>query len=302
MRAMCQTLKFSEAVTQGASRLAEAGIEQPRREARLLAAHLLGLAPGIYADPDRLLDAAAWRGLVARRAAREPLAFITGRRGFWTLDLAVSPDTLIPRPDSEVLIEAAQKLFPAPAEVSRILDLGTGTACLLLAALASFPAAYGVGVDRAPAAAALAARNAVSNALSHRAFFLAGDWGDALGGKFDLVLSNPPYIPSADIAGLMPEVACHEPAAALDGGADGLDAYRRLVAILPALLAPGGAAILELGMGQLAAVRALAEQAGLHYLGAEADLAGIARAIKLCRRADAGFWAKKLFGSTAMGS
>jgi release factor glutamine methyltransferase len=142
----------------------------------------------------------------------------------------------------------------------------------------------------------------VSNALSHRAFFLAGDWADALAGKFDLVLSNPPYIPSADIAGLMPEVACHEPPAALDGGADGLDAYRRLVAILPALLAPGGAAILELGMGQLAAVRALAEQAELHYLGAEADLAGIARAIKLCRRADAGFWAKKLFGSTAMGS
>jgi release factor glutamine methyltransferase len=263
---------------------------------------LLGATADALLDPGQTMESGAWSALLERRAAREPLAFITGRRGFWTLDMAVSPATLIPRPDSETLLAAASHLFPTAGAVGRILDLGTGTGCLLLAALSEFPRAFGVGVDIAPAAAALAAGNAAANGLSGRCAFLAADWAAALSASFDLVLCNPPYIPSDDIGSLMPEVARHEPIRALDGGADGLDSYRSVIASLPSLLAPGGAAILELGQGQAEPVRALAEAAGLHYLGVEADLSGIARALRLCRKADAGGFAKKLFGSTAVGS
>jgi release factor glutamine methyltransferase len=170
------------------------------------------------------------------------MALILGHAGFWTLDLEVSADTLIPRADSEALVELALQLRPPPPRPGgpRILDLGTGTGCLLLALLAEWPMAEGVGVDLNPAAAALAARNAARNGLADRARFLAGHWAGALDARFDLVLSNPPYIESAAIPGLMPEVALHEPQAALDGGADGLDAYRAILAELPRLLAPGG--------------------------------------------------------------
>ncbi len=285
-----------------ADQLAVAGVDAPRREARLLAAHLLAIPTGRLLDPDAPVDSAAWSALVARRASREPLAFITGSRGFWTIDLAVSPATLIPRPDSETLVTAARHLFPSPLAVGRILDLGTGTGCLLLAALCEFPSAFGVGVDRVPEAALLAARNAAANGLAGRSAFLVGVWASPLSASFDLILCNPPYIPSGDVVGLMPEVARHEPGSALDGGQDGLDAYRCLAAGLPSLLSPGGAAVFELGEGQGEAVRALAEAAGMHYLGVEADLSGIPRALKLCRKADAPAFEKKLFGSTAVGS
>jgi release factor glutamine methyltransferase len=291
-----------EALTLASGQLAAAGVEAPRREARLLAAYLLEATPGQLLDPEAPVPAAAWSGLVARRASREPLAFITGRRGFWTLDLAVSPATLIPRPDSETLVTASRRLFPDAGSVGRILDLGTGTGCLLLAALCEFRSAFGVGVDRAPQAAVLAARNAAANGLAGRSTFLAADWAAPLHATFDLVLCNPPYIPSGEIAGLMPEVACHEPGSALDGGPDGLDAYRFLVTLLPSFIAPGGAAVFELGEGQAESVRALAEAAGMHYLGVEADLSGVARALRLCRKADADAFEKKLFGSTAVGS
>jgi release factor glutamine methyltransferase len=286
----------------GTARLAEAGVEAPRREARLLAAHVLAAASGALLDMDQVIDAGAYDGLVARRASREPLAFITGQRGFWTLDLAVSPATLIPRPDSETLIMAARHLFPAEAAVGRILDLGTGTGCLLLAALCVFPGAFGIGVDRTPLAAVLARRNAAANGLGGRCAFVAADWAAPLDTSFDLILCNPPYIVTDEIGSLMPEVALHEPGRALDGGLDGLDSYRQVVACLPRLLAPGGAAVLELGEGQGESVKALAETAGLHYLGIEADLSGIGRALRLCCKADAGAFGKKLFGSTAVGS
>jgi release factor glutamine methyltransferase len=295
-------MTLREALAMAAARLDSAGVEAPRREARLLAAHLLGADPGQFLDPWLPVDPNAWSALVVRRAAREPLAFITGKRGFWTLDLAVSPATLIPRPDSETLISAALHLFPSAGPVRRILDLGTGTGALLLAALSAFPAAFGVGVDRAPAAALLAARNAVANGLAGRAAFLAGDWGAALAPSFDLILCNPPYIPRGEIAALMPEVARFEPSGALDGGEDGLEAYRLLLAPLPGMLGPGGAAVFELGEGQREPVTALAEAAGLHALGCDVDLGGIQRALKLCRKADAHAFEKKLFGSTAVGS
>lgn len=219
--------------------------------------------------------------LLRRRAARAPMAHLLGRAGFWTLELEVSRDTLIPRADSEAIVEAALEGF---ADGGRVLDLGTGTGALLLAVLAERPASWGLGIDRAPGAARLAARNAAAHGLAGRAAFLAGDWDAAIAGRFDLVLSNPPYIPHDDIAALMPEVARHEPPLALDGGADGLDAYRRIVARLPALLAPGGRAVLELGIGQRAAVEGLAAAAGLRCLGARADLGGVERALILGAR------------------
>ena len=248
--------------------LRAAGLESPRREARWLLEHAAG-------------DADAFRAFLARRAAREPLAYLLGHQEFWTLDLAVSAATLIPRPDSETLIAAALAARPDRAAVRRILDLGTGTGCLLLAALTEFPAAFGVGTDFVPEAAALAARNAAANGLAGRSAFLCADWAAPLAGRFDLVLSNPPYIESGTIAGLMPEVARHEPRSALDGGADGLDAYRALLAALPDLLAPGGVAVLELGAGQAESVAALARRAGFCDPALRHDLAGIARAAVL---------------------
>jgi release factor glutamine methyltransferase len=274
-------MKTPDAVAAVAARLAAAGIEQPRREARLLLAAALGTdAGGLLATDD--IDEAAFAPLLARRLAREPMAYITGRREFWGLDFATSPATLIPRPDSETLIEAALAARPDRGRVKHILDLGTGTGCLLLAALQEYPQAVGVGVDNAPAAAALAARNAASLGLGHRAAFLAGDWASALAGTFDLIFSNPPYIPAADIPGLMPEVAAYEPHAALDGGADGLDAYRAILEVLPALLAAGGLAVLELGSGQAQLVGSMAVRAGLQHQTRD-DLGGHARALLLSR-------------------
>jgi release factor glutamine methyltransferase len=242
---------------------------------------MLGTTPSTRpSDRGRQVDAATFRALVARRAAHEPLALIIGRREFWSLDFAVSPATLIPRPDSETLVEAALATFAGRNPPRRVLDLGTGTGCLLLAALSEFPTAFGVGVDRSFAAVALAARNAAMLGMASRAAFLCADWNSALDGRFDLVLSNPPYIPTAQIDGLMPEVARHEPRAALDGGADGYSAYRRLVPALARLLAPDGVAVLELGAGQALTVTGLARIAGFASQP-HRDLSGIARALVL---------------------
>ncbi|HWL79833.1 MAG TPA: peptide chain release factor N(5)-glutamine methyltransferase [Roseomonas sp.] len=266
--------------------LRAAAIENPRLEARLLLAEAMGVEQGaLLGAPRRPVPpepARRFAEMLRRRLAHEPMAFILGRQGFWTLELEVSPETLIPRADSETVVEAALSAFPAPAE--RVLDLGTGTGCLLLAVLSEWPGAFGVGVDLSPGAAALASRNAAANGLAGRAAFLAGNWAGALAGRFDLVLSNPPYIPRGDVPALMPEVAGHEPHRALDGGEDGLDAYRHIVAALPALLAPQGRAVLELGQGQREAVSRLATAAGLAIQGCQTDLNGIERALVLARR------------------
>jgi release factor glutamine methyltransferase len=277
-------LPVAQALRQGAARLAAAGIDTPQREARLLLGHAIGTLPAeLPLHADATIPTDDFDALVARRAAREPLALITGRQEFWSLDLAVSRDTLVPRADSETLIEAALAAFPARDAVRRVLDLGTGTGCLLLAALHEFPLAFGVGIDCVPAASALARRNAASLGLTERAAFLCGDWASALAAQFDLVLCNPPYISAAEVATLMPEVVLHEPVSALSGGPDGLDAYRAVAAGLPSLLAPGGAAILELGLGQAPAVIAFAEALGF-ATSLRADLAGIARALVLRSR------------------
>ena len=266
-----------DAIARIAAMLDGAGIPDARREARLILAHALGCDAAALWSRDSVPDGAGL-ALATRRAAHEPLAYITGHREFWSLDLAVSPATLIPRPDTETLIEAALRHRPDRTRVRRSLDLGTGTGALLLAALVEFPAAFGIGVDRAPAAVFLARDNAARLGLADRATFFAGDWGEALAGQFDLILANPPYIRSGDIASLMPEVARHEPVSALDGGSDGLDAYRRIIADLPGRMAPGGIAIIEAGAGQHDAIAALARSSGLEATG-YADLAGVTRAI-----------------------
>ncbi len=268
-------------IDHGAAILRAAGVDNPRLEARLLLAHALGLpVAALLRDPQALADPTTYDTLIARRAAHEPLAYLIGWREFWSLDFAVSPATLIPRPESETLIEAALAAFAHRAPPTRILDLGTGTGCLLLSALHAFPGAFGVGTDRSPDAAALAATNAAALGLAGRAAFLCGDWAAALNARFDLVLCNPPYIPTSEVDGLMPEVALYEPHGALDGGIDGLAAYRQLIPRLPALLQLEGVVVLELGIGQDRDVAALARTCGFGAT-TRPDLAGIARAMVL---------------------
>lgn len=219
----------------------------------------------------------AFEALVRRRLAHEPVAYITGRRAFWTIELEVGPGVLIPRPDSETLIEAAVAHF-GEAEPRRILDLGTGPGTLLLAALDQWRGARGVGVDASEQALAIAEANAERLGLAPRAEFCRGDWGEGLDGRFDLILCNPPYVEQD--AALEPQVREWEPAEALFAGPDGLDAYRRLAPALPALLAPGGIACVEIGAGQEARAGGLFAAAGF-TISSRADLNGIARTLIL---------------------
>lgn len=274
-------MTVGEALRHGAARLA--GVEGGTRDARVLLAHVMGVdAAGLLRDRDAEVDAGAFETVLTRRVAREPVALIVGRQGFWTLDLEVSGATLIPRGDSETLIEAAVAARPDRAGVRRVLDLGTGTGCLLLAALVEFPGAFGVGVDLAVDAVCLARRNAVRNGMGERAAFATGRWADAVLGQFDLVLSNPPYIATGELAGLMEDVRGFEPRLALDGGGDGLVAYRALVAVLPRILAPGGLAVFEVGIGQAAEVVGMAGAAGFGA-ATRLDLVGVERAVVLER-------------------
>lgn len=265
--------------------LRAAAIETPRLEARLLLAHAMACRQeDLLRDPRADVPPAAaarFGALLRRRLDHEPVAHLLGTQEFWSLPFTVSPATLIPRADSETLVEAAVDAFPDRSLPRRVLDLGTGTGCLLLAVLSEFPAATGIGLDLVPAAAALARDNARQLGLAGRAAFAVADWAAPISGRFDLVLSNPPYIASAAIPGLMPEVARHEPGSALDGGAEGLDAYRAILAALPRLLTPGGRAILELGQGQQPAVESIAAGQGLCRLACRADLGGVPRALVL---------------------
>ncbi|MBM3488244.1 MAG: peptide chain release factor N(5)-glutamine methyltransferase [Alphaproteobacteria bacterium] len=269
------------ALATATARLAAAGIDAAPREARLLVGHALGLdAAALVRDPARPLDGAAGTALaalLARRLAREPMAYILGRREFWSLELGVADGVLIPRPDSETVVEAVLARAPDRGRAWRILDLGTGSGCLLLALLSEFPEAIGVGVDRAPRAVAIAAENARRLGLDRRCRFVRGDWARALAGPFDIVVANPPYIRRGEIDALAPEVARFEPRAALDGGADGLAAYRALVPDLGRLLGPGGFAALEHGADQAVAVAAIVREAGLEVFEILRDLAGRTR-------------------------
>lgn len=271
---------------QATQRLSAAGVETPRREARLLLAHALGTDLGGLLLRDWIEKGALahFHTLLERRSLHEPLSYLTGRAGFWSMTLDVSPATLIPRADTETLVEALLELRPDRTDISTILDLGTGTGCLLLAALQEYPQAWGLGVDLSPDAARLALGNARHVGLSDRCNIICGNWAQAITGRFDVVFSNPPYIPHADLAGLMPDVRDHEPHRALDGGDDGLVCYRILMQSLPRLLKPRGLGIVELGIGQDHSVPALARDAGMDVVAIRPDLGGVGRAL-IVRRA-----------------
>lgn len=265
------------ALASAAERLAAVSAT-PRLDAELLMAHALGTSREAMLL-SRLADPApaAFEPLVHRRLAHEPIAYITRRRGFWTIELEVGPGVLVPRPDSETLIEAAVGHYGRDGPRA-ILDLGTGPGTLLLAALDQWPDAHGLGVDASADAVAYAERNATRLGLAYRASFRRGDWAEGVEGQFDLLLCNPPYVEAA--AELPPDVALWEPGEALFAGADGLDCYRRLAPQIPPLLAPGGIACVEIGAAQAAAAGALFESAGLS-VSLRRDLAGRDRCLLL---------------------
>ncbi|MBE1528666.1 release factor glutamine methyltransferase [Sphingopyxis sp. OAS728] len=271
--------EVASALRDAAQRLAAVS-DTARLDAELLMAHALGVErQALLLDPTRFAVPDRFAQLVAFRMEHQPIAYILGYRDFWTIRIGVGPGVLIPRPDSETLIEAAVSHFGSTGP-ARILDLGTGPGTLLFAALSEWPDARGVGVDASATALDYAKANARALGMEERTKLLPGDWGSGLDGQFDLILCNPPYI--AESEALMPDVADHEPPGALFAGADGLDDYRRIIPDLPRLLAPGGAAILEIGATQHMLVRQLAEAAGF-AVACTRDLGGRDRALKLTR-------------------
>ena len=264
------------------ARLRQAGLPAPDLDARILVQAACGANDiEMIREPGTMLTKAEEERLAEwerRRLAREPVSRILGSREFWGLTFAVTPATLDPRPDSETLVETALDLL-RDVQSPRILDLGTGTGCLLLALLHERPDATGLGVDLSEGALAVAASNASALGLSARASFVESEWAANVEGRFDLVISNPPYIVHADIAGLDEEVRLHDPMLALDGGADGLDAYRAIARLLPDHLTQTGHAVIELGAGQAQEVARLFESAGFRVPRVVPDLGGIPRAL-----------------------
>jgi release factor glutamine methyltransferase len=269
------------------ARFNSAGVESAEIDARMLIGHVLGLdLTGLITSAQRQLttdEAARLEDFAHRRLAGEPVARVIGAKEFWGLPLQLSPATLVPRPDTETVVELALELLRADGATGRplrIADLGTGSGAILLALLSELPTATGVGTDISEQALQTAAANAARVGLAPRATFIACDYASGLSGLFDLIVSNPPYIRAADIAGLAVEVREYDPHAALDGGADGLDAYRALIPQAAGLLAPGALLIVEAGEGQSGPINGLMTLAGLAPTGApKADLAGIPRAV-----------------------
>jgi release factor glutamine methyltransferase len=269
-----------------AARLQSAGIDSAELDARELIGHALGLdLTGMISAANRALtsdESDRLEALVKRRLTGEPVARIVGHKEFWGLSLSLSPATLVPRPDTETVVELALQMLRERVanRAPRIADLGTGTGAILLALLSELPEATGVGTDISGEAVETATANAFSLGLAARASFIRCDYASALTGPFDLIVSNPPYISSGDIAGLSVEVRDHDPWAALDGGPDGLAAYRALIPQAARVLAPGAALVVEAGQGQVAQIDALMTAAGLvPHRAPKADLAGIPRAV-----------------------
>lgn len=268
-----------------AGSLVAAGVALPALEARLLVGYVLRLdAARVFAYPERTVAAAdvgAVCDLAARRGRGEPLAYILGEREFWSLPIRVTPDVLIPRPETELIVETALALHGAAAGSPRILDIGSGSGCILLALLSELPDARGVGVDVSEAALRVARDNARRLALASRCDFVCGDWGAAIAGTFDLVVANPPYVDDAGFASLTPEIRAFEPTMALRGGLDGLDAFRAIGRDLRRLVAAGGRAVVEVGDGQARRVENLFAEAGLRTMMVGRDLAGHERCLTL---------------------
>ncbi|CAH1654946.1 peptide chain release factor N(5)-glutamine methyltransferase [Chelatococcus asaccharovorans] len=291
---------ITPATTRGEARrlvadaFAAARLDTPALDARVLLCKALDIAAiDLATEPDVAIGpaAAALADMVARRLRREPVARICGRQEFWGLPFALSAATLVPRPDTETLVEAALKAMRDEGRAGsrlRILDLGTGSGCILIALLSELPAATGVGIDLSPEAARMARDNAAMNGVGERASFLVGDWAAAVEAPFDLIVSNPPYIETGDIEALAPDVKLYDPRLALDGGPDGLAAYWRVGAEAWRLLRPGGHLFVEVGAGQAGDVGRLFAQHGLEDWVAIRDLAGIERVIHATHRHDAG--------------
>lgn len=271
--------------------LAAAGIDSARSDAWLLLAAATGMnrAELVTGKIDALSPAEEQRlaALVARRLKREPMAYVLGEREFWSLPFEVSPAVLVPRPESEAVVEAALGAIADRSAPLRLLDLGTGSGCLLLALLSELPNARGVGIDQSAAALEIAQRNASRLGLAARAEFQEGDWGQGLAGPFDLIVSNPPYVARVDADNLAPEVRAFEPDGALFAGADGLSGYRALAADGARLLAEDGVVCLEIGQGQGVEVAEILHERGLRLTSSRPDLAGIERCLTL-RKAGSG--------------
>lgn len=268
----------AEALRAAIPRLRAAGVEEAPRDARILLAHALGIAQDRLTLhlPDEMTasQARSYEEAIVARLARQPVAQILGQRQFWGLGFRVTRDTLDPRPETETLVAAALK-----APFHRMLDLGTGTGCILLACLHDRPEARGLGVDLSPAALEVARGNARALGLASRAEFLLSDWFSAVPGRFDLIVSNPPYIAAEEMAALAPEVRDWEPHLALTPGGDGLGPYRILAREAPARLEPSGRILVEIGPTQGAAVAALFAASGLEEIAILPDLDGRDRVV-----------------------
>ena len=280
-----QTITQRTAFKNTVKRLQEAGGETPILDARLLIQHALGIEwHQLFTGPDRDLTPNETRqieALVAARASGKPVSRLVGRRGFWKADFLINEHVLDPRADTETLIMAVTRLLPDLAAPLSILDLGTGSGAILLALLHEYPDATGIGIDLSSEAVKVARQNAELQDMTGRATIAVRDWQDGVEGQFDLVVSNPPYIPSADIAGLAPEVREHDPLTALDGGPDGLDAYRALTKLVPKVLKPGGLVAMEVGAGQAHQVQELFTAAGFGDFMLWKDLNDIDRVVSM---------------------
>jgi release factor glutamine methyltransferase len=268
-------------------RLRAAGIETAALDARLIVQAALGIDAGAllrgHDRPVTAEEAARIGALAARRAVHEPVAYLTGRREFWGLEFHVAPGVLIPRPDSETLVEAALDLCPDKEAPLRVIDLGAGSGALLLAVLSERPRARGLAIDRSAAAIIQTLENAARLGMADRVQAVQGDWLAGIAQTFDLVLANPPYVRSDEMAGLPADVRDYEPHGALDGGADGLEPLRAIMARLPAVMAPEGVALFECAPGQADEAAALGRDAGLTVVRVLRDLAGRRRGVALRR-------------------
>ena len=274
---------LGSAFEQAFQMLKEAGVGEARLDARLLVAHATeNETATIFGFPERPIEnqqVLLLEASLQRRIAREPMAYILKTREFWSLPFIVSSDTLVPRPDSETLIEAVLEHIPETRRNLSILDLGTGSGCLLLSLLSKFSNAIGIGVDASEAALDIAKQNAAALGLEERATFVVSDWTEKVEDQFDIVIANPPYIPSSDIPNLEADVAQYEPLAALDGGANGLDSYRKILRQLPKVLTDDASIFLESGAGQASAVSKMVREIGFQHIETKKDLAGIERCV-----------------------
>lgn len=265
------------------ARLTAVSGELARRDAEILLAFSLGTSASrlpLFDGPVSPEQLTRFQGLVAQRATGEPVAYIVGEQEFWSLTFKVNEHTLVPRPDTETLVEVGLQNLP-DAAASRILDLGTGSGCILLSILCERPNGFGLGVDMSSGALDIAKANAERLGFAERCEFKKGDWFSPVdeADVFDLIVSNPPYIETADMQTLMSDVKDYEPATALDGGEDGLQCYRRITADATSFLRPGGTLAVEVGIGQDSAVSRLFEDAGFVDVSIHADLAGVNRVV-----------------------